>query len=194
MRGFGWAALGAALLVASSAHAVVIQSCGGGCLTDPFGTLIVDYTVPADGQSYRWDLWSDSSHPNVLINLGSPNDAFDVDTVSNGGGVFHTTGFLLGAPFTWNEVQDPGHTTIFARSLNSNFNHCSSASPAGDVCAASFNIFGDSVTLSVNTQDSVRIFFAGVVVPEPATWTMTIAGFFGLGMVLRRRRSTRVAA
>ncbi|MDB5436896.1 MAG: hypothetical protein JWR47_3153, partial [Phenylobacterium sp.] len=31
-------------------------------------------------------------------------------------------------------------------------------------------------------------------VPEPTTWTMMIAGFFGLGAALRRRRATAALA
>jgi hypothetical protein len=192
-----WAALATAgaLTAASSAHALVLEHCGGGCMTDFSGLLFdVDYTVPPDGRLYRWDIWSDSAHPDVLINLPSPNETFDTEVVSNGDGTFHNDAFLLSTGFTWSEVQAPGHTTIYTQSLGTNFNRCSGASSAGEICGASFNVWGNGVSLTVNSPERVGIFFSETAIPEPATWAMMLTGFFGLGLVLRRRRAAVAVA
>jgi len=191
MRRMWWAAttMAAAMLVGGQASALILNACAGGCPIQGGALFDVDYTVAADGQSYRWDLWSDASDPNLLITLNAPNEAFDVDTVSNGDGTFHTDSFLLGATFAWNEIVQPGHTTIFTRALQTDFNHCSAGSPAGEVCAAQFNVWGNGSAILVNTQDDVRVFFSQTALPEPATWAMMLLGFFGLGTALRRRRA-----
>ena len=37
-----------------------------------------------------------------------------------------------------------------------------------------------------------RVTLQAVAVPEPGTWTMMIAGFLGIGLMLRRARRTLV--
>jgi hypothetical protein len=192
-----WASLVAtgAMAVASAADAMVLENCGGGCMTDFSGMLFnVDYTVPPDGQLYRWDLWTDTDHPDLLINVPHPNETFDTETVSNGDGTFYNDGFLLSPGYTWSETQAPGHTTIYAHNLGSNFNTCSAASPAGEICAASFNVWGNGTSVTVNSAQMVEIFFSQTAIPEPATWAMMLTGFFGLGGVLRRRRAAVAVA
>jgi hypothetical protein len=53
---------------------------------------------------------------------------------------------------------------------------------------------GAGPTASLRTVDSLRQIeiggiVPGVIVPEPATWAMMLAGFFGAGALLRRRRA-----
>jgi PEP-CTERM motif len=187
-----WAALLAAgaLATAGSAGASIL-ACTTGC-TVSGGFYFADYTVPSDGQAYRWDLWTDT--PGVTINLASPNETFDTEIVSNGDGTFHNDIFLLGTGYAWNEIQAPSHTTIYARSLQADFNHCSSSSPAGDICAASFNVWGNGSFLTVDSGNPVTVFFSQTAVPEPATWALMLSGFFGLGLALRRRSGAMAAA
>jgi hypothetical protein len=60
-----------------------------------------------------------------------------------------------------------------------------------------FTVFGAnnavlaSGTLDARATGSATVNFA--VVPEPAVWTMMIAGFGGVGAMLRRRRSPAAA-
>jgi hypothetical protein len=187
-----WAALLAAgaLATAGSAGASVLSACTT-CCTVSGGFDFVDYTVPSDGQAYRWDLWTGT--PGVTITLASPNETFDTEIVSNGDGTFHNGAFLLGTSYAWSEIQAPSHTTIYTRSLQADFNDCTSSSPAG-ICAANFNVWGNSAALSVDTLNPVTVFFSQTAVPEPATWALMLAGFFGLGAELRRRRAAVVAA
>lgn len=63
-----------------------------------------------------------------------------------------------------------------------------------------FTVFGvnntvlASGTLDARATGSASVNFAAAgVVPEPAAWTMMIAGFGGIGAILRRRRSPAVA-
>lgn len=188
-----WAALAAigSLAVAGHAAALTLGSCASGCVTDAGSLFNVDYTVPADGRTYRWELWTDT--PGVLITLSSPNETFDADTVSNGDGTFHSDAFLLGAGFDWDETEAPSHTTIFTRTLMSNFDHCGPTSPAGEICAAQFNVWGNGAFVSTDSREDIKIFFSSVAVPEPATWALMIGGFFGLGAALRRGRAVALA-
>lgn len=187
-----WAALvtAGALTFAGSAGASIL-ACKTGC-TVYDGVYFADYTVPSDGQAYRWDLWTDT--PGVTINLTSPNETFDTELVSNGDGTFHNDAFLLGTGYAWSEIQAPSHTTIYTKSLQADFNDCSSSSPAGDICAAYFNVWGNGSLLTVDTRNPVTVFFSQTAVPEPATWALMLSGFFGLGLALRRRRAAVVAA
>ena len=52
-----------------------------------------------------------------------------------------------------------------------------------------------SITFDSTPQNAFEFDgLAGTAVPEPATWGLMIAGFGGIGAVLRRRRQTLVAA
>lgn len=182
----------AAIAFASQAAALTIDHCDGGCFTDDGGILFnVDYTVPADGRTYRWDLWTDSAHSDLLINLPPPNEDFSVDTISNGDGTFSHSAYLTPVIYSWGESQAPGHTSIYIRAQPS-FDNCSISTPAGVVCASTFNIWGNGVTLSVNARKRAEIFFSSTVVPEPASWAMMLLGFFGLGAAARQRRPSSV--
>jgi hypothetical protein len=64
----------------------------------------------------------------------------------------------------------------------STFTTFSSVSTNGDTTTSS----GNGVNLIVYAGDSTP---TPGGVPEPATWTMIIAGFGGLGAMLRRRRA-----
>lgn len=186
MRIRGLVAFIGALAVGQAAHATVLT---GTLTTDNSGyvPLGVDYTIPSDGRIYRWDLWADSAHPTALITLGSPNDVFAVGRVSNGDGTTHLDLALPDPAYLWNAVYAPGHTTIFVEAPAS-FNSCSGATSAGVLCAVSNNVWGDAASLGVNVHDVVNISFSATAIPEPAAWLLMIAGVFGVGGVLRRRR------
>ena len=170
--------------------APVLTSCTTGsltpCTTDSSGSLQVDYTIPSNGQTYRWDLWSDASHPTAVITLAAPNDAFGALFTSKGDGT--ATQSFLAPSFTFNEIQAPGHTQIRVWAP-ADFNFCSSAPAAGTTCGISDSIFGDSSLLSVNVADHVTVTFTSTAVPEPAVWSLMIGGFGAVGWVLRRRRA-----
>jgi hypothetical protein len=68
--------------------------------------------------------------------------------------------------------------------------------------SAEFSLFNDGVLIGKIAQDppltyhdgilsgpNMTLSFSLVPVPEPATWAMMLAGFGGLGVVLRRRRA-----
>jgi hypothetical protein len=193
MRGLAWFVLAfVAISFAPAARAAaLLNSCPTLCTTNSSGILLVDYTVPSDGQTYRWDLWSDPGHPAALITLDAPNDTSATAKISNGNGTTHTDLFYPPPNFTWNEVVNPGHTVITV-SGPANFDFCASNPSAGVACAVDNQIFGDSSFLRVTNIDGpATITFASspIAVPEPAAWSLMIGGFLALGWALRRRRS-----
>jgi hypothetical protein len=196
MRNWGWVGLVAALALGQAAEAQVLPSVGTVVLTtDSDGQLFpgVSYGIPADGVTYRWDLWSDSAHPDAIIYLGAPNDVFGFGEVGNGDG---TTSLGFVEPtYSWDETQAPGHTSILVRA-QAPFSNCFAGTPYGVACALwSSNVWGDDAPLSVNVADVVNITFSSVAIPEPATWLLMLTGAFGVGAALRlRRRSLRDAA
>lgn len=196
MRGLAWLVLATVMLsFAPAARAAVLTSCTTGCTTDSFGEIPfgVDYTVPTDGHEYRWDLWSDASHPTAIITLEAPNEVFDVANISNGNGTTSSHPFYSTPDFTWNEVMTPGHTAITVWAAP-DFNFCPSNPAAGTVCAISNSVWGNAAFLTVNVDAPVTITFASTAIPEPAAWSLLIGGFFILGWALRRRRASLQAA
>ena len=83
----------------------------------------------------------------------------------------------------------PSHTTIYTSSLEADFNHCTASSPAGDICSASFHIWGNGSSIQVDTRNPVTVFFSQTALPEPSAWALMLTGFLGVGAMLRRRRA-----
>ena len=190
MRSLAWLILAAVVIsFGPPARAAVLSNCTAGCTTDASGSLKVDYTVPSDGLTYRWDLFTDASHPTAAITLQGPNNLFSIVDTSNGNG---TTAESFTVPdFLFNEVVAPGHTTITVWS-QADFNNCASHPAAGTICSIDNSVFGNLANLKVSGVDSpVTITFAqtAISVPEPATWSLLIGGFGALGWALRRRRA-----
>lgn len=194
MRINGFVAFIAALALGQGAQAAVLT---GTMTTNNSGQIFpgVDYTIPSDGVTYRWDFFTDSAHPNAIITLGGPNDVYSTGRVSNGDGTTHID-FNTPAPnYVWNASYAPGHTTIFV-GADPSFNNCSGATPAGVLCGVSNFVFGDSAPLSVDVKDVVTITFSAAsvsgfsatAIPEPAAWALMLAGVFGVGAALRQRR------
>ena len=186
-------AAAALLAVGSSAEATTLTSCAGGCRVDGGLLFNVDYTVPADGRTYRWDLWTDSLDPAVTVGISAPNEVFTDGRVANGDGSFHTV--LLPDPiYTFAGDVKPGHTS-YVVGTQASFDTCGPSSPAGQLCEVSYNVWGNGIFLSVGGLTpgprglpSVRVFFAQTVVPEPQSWALAILGLGAAGAMLRRRR------
>ena len=186
MRIWGLLTIFATLALGQGVNAAVLT---GTMTTNNSGQIFpgVNYTVPSDGLTYRWDFFTDSAHPNAIITLGGPNDIFAIDKISNGDGTTHNAFSATNPNFMWNAIYAPGHTTIFVEA-DPSFNNCSGAIPAGALCGRTNNVFGDSAALGVNVQDIVTITFSATAVPEPAAWALMLTGVFGIGAVLRQRR------
>ena len=171
------------------ARAAQLITCAAGCTTNSSGALNIDYTVPSDGQEYRWDLYTDASHPTATITLDAPNNTFSIVDTSNGNGTVSQS--FTSPDFTFNELVAPGHTTITVWSAP-NFNDCASNPAKGTICSVDNSVLGNSAGLKVNVSAPVTITFASNPIPEPAAWSLMIAGFLGIGWALRRRRSARL--
>ena len=196
MRGLGWLVLAVGMISLSPAAraATVLSHCTTGCTTDSSGSLTIDYTVPSDGMTYRWDLYTDPSHPTATITLQLPNEVSGIDYVSNGDGTT-TPNYVADPGYIFNEVSDPGHTIITVWS-NPSFNNCTSTTAAGTLCRADNSVFGNGASLTVDVDSPVTITFAQTAlgVPEPAVWSLMIVGFGTLGWALRRRRAVDAQA
>jgi hypothetical protein len=186
MRGLALLAL-AVVMISFGAPAraanVLDTTCAAGCSVS--AALQVDYTVPANGQEYRWDLSSDLGHPAALITLDAPDQTLGILNISNGNGTTHTS--LTSANFLWNEVIAPGHTSITVWAAP-DFDFCSSNPPTGTVCRLDNQVFGNGTYLHVSGGSPVTVTFTSTPVPEPTTWSLLIGGFLALGWALRRRR------
>jgi hypothetical protein len=194
MRIWGWATLIAALALGQAAEAqpsTVLPPTGQTktLTTDSDGWAFpIDYGIPADGVTYRWDLWSDSAHPDAMIYLEGPNDVFGFGEVSNGDGT--ATPQFVAPTYRWDEIEAPGHTTILVQA-QAPFSNCFPGTPYGVACALSASyVWADDVALKVDASDPVTITFSSVAIPEPATWLLMTAGVFGVGVALRQRRRT----
>jgi hypothetical protein len=191
MRGLAWLILTAVMLsFAPAARATQLMSCTAGCTSDSSGAFFFgfNYTLPTDGHRYRWDLWSDASHPNAMISLAAPNEGFSTDGVSQGNGTTSSTTNFAFPDFLWNEVVMPGHTEILVWA-SPDFNFCAGNPPMGTLCSVTNTVEGNNASLNPHVSNAITITFASTVVPEPATWSLMIGGFGALGWALRRRRS-----
>jgi hypothetical protein len=191
MRGLALLALAVVLIsFGPPARATTLASCTTGCTSDASGQFLlgVDYSLPTDGHAYRWDLWSDPSHPTAMITLAAPNDVFSTALISNGDGTTSLNPFYTIPNYSWNEVVMPGHTEIFVWA-SPDFNFCSSPTPAGTVCSVSNSVWGDNAGLDPHVSNAITIRFTQTPIPEPAAWSLMVGGFLALGWALRRRRS-----
>ena len=158
-----------------------------GCDVDPADgpTGFVDYTVTADGHFYRWDLLTDDPHASV--ELGPPNQVDANLTIANGDGTFHYDA-TFDVPYVFELVVfRPGRVSYRVWAPR-DFNTCGPNSPAGQVCGASHEVFGNSTGIYVTADAPFHLTFREVAVPEPGTWALMILGFGGVGAALRTRR------
>jgi len=185
---------------ASSASALTLNSCAAGCMTSGGILFDLDYTVPADGKVYRWDLWT--SDPSVTALLYSPNQVDGFNFISNGDGTSHLDLNGFAPPFTFDFAAGPDGHSYYTVSAPAQFDHCGPSSPAGEVCRNVIEVFGNggSLKLDVGGQPwrpgdpEVKVFFAQSLVPEPQSWALAVLGFGALGVALRRRRAAGLAA
>lgn len=186
---------GAALMiVAFPASASIKPPCGpyngatsGTCGYNPSipPTYNVDFTVPPDGTEEQWDFWLDNADPNAAITLEHPNQVegtfyyADAPTVPV---------FFQGVQgYLWTETSSPGHLSIIVRGP-ANWNDCGEPGANG-ICGVEYRIWGNDTLLNVDSSLPGTLHWSEttLAVPEPATWAMMLVGFFGLGVMLRRR-------
>lgn len=190
MRSLMWTLAALLLLAAPAAHAqYTLADCTplNNCLiVSGGGTILKDFTLPADGFTHVNFYKADSDHPDVLIHWSGPNETFTTNIVSNGNGTTHNV-FVGDVPYSFSGDEQPGYS-IYRYLIPASFNVCDASTPAGVVCGKTFNVWGNGTAfLGVNTTDRVGIFMSGGIVPEPAAWALMITGLFGVGAALRRR-------
>ena len=211
--------LGAAIAVAaviggSPASAVVLIATytgtvqGGGDWDGEFGTRYADLTGRTYTATYTYDtsLGRDyvGSYFEELVNEFPYGTPILDSTLTIGTGTVHVTGEGYGHVFSAN---NNGNFACVgnAASGNSRFlssNLCTNTAPTTLPISFSSGLSGpyasgDSYYQSPTGNNPVR-FYADFVtiravteaaVPEPATWSLMLMGFGGLGAVLRRRRA-----
>jgi hypothetical protein len=189
------AVLAAAATLAPAGAALAgpwVIDCPTGCLLQPdvdgdgnplpvtqFGD---DYTVPPDGRTYEWTFRLRSDDPAATVFLDFPNETFG-NLFFGGGG----QGADPNPPFLFQENVAPLLTTIMVRT-GANYFHCTPATPIGQLCGETFDIFGNATRLTLNSSLPATLFTSATMLPEPAAWTLLIAGFGAAGARLRRSR------
>jgi PEP-CTERM motif len=192
-RRFGIAALAAALSALASPAAAII--CPYGCYVQ--SAFYVDYTVPDDGLTYRWDVYTDSTDPSITVRLAHPNETFTTEQIANGDGTFQNVMTEFFAPYSWQELSvEPNHSSYLV-SAPAGFNDCNPSTPAGQLCGVTYNVWGNGDPLLITASNAVmngplvHISFAVSLVPEPESWALIILGFGAAGAMLRRMRRAR---
>ena len=171
-----------------SAHATVQIGCQSGCVSE-IGFTTRDYTILPDGNEYEWDI---TNAVGATITLQGPNEVDPQGIYSDGLGGETGGNFVNGpVPYLFQETTAPGLTKILVRGP-ANFDNCATTFTAGTLCGVDYIVWGNGTILSFDglsaPKPPVEYFIRVTPVPEPATWAMMLAGFFGLGMALRSRR------
>lgn len=167
----------------------------GGCLFDPenssdgFGGFDFDYTVPPDGQAYRWTIAFTSADPFAAINFDTPNQTEIITDFRDGSFEFDSN-----PDFTFQPLPNqPGRAAWIVRAPLQ-FDNCALPGPNDVPCARTVNIFGNGTFLRVTSAAPVFATFSETAVPEPASWAMMVLGFGLTGAAMRRRRVAVVSA
>ena len=126
------------------------------------------------------------------------------------GGLSVGTGYALS--FYWAGVQQQGFSGTTQEQWTVNFGSQSFATPTVTLATAAFSGWTKVTTYFVASQTSQVLSFLAtgspggappfslldgvslVATPEPATWAMMLAGFVGVGFLVRRRGPTRRSA
>jgi hypothetical protein len=145
-------------------------------------------------QSTNWSIWS--TDPRIQANYDA-GPAFQGTTVGSNtdiGGTYFTVTTItglnidLGAGNYWLGLQnnvDNGQITGYVATGTVRLETPFQWANNGQLL---------NVTLYGKPLPDASFTIQGVAVPEPATWAMMLIGFFGLGSLLRRRRSLAAAA
>jgi hypothetical protein len=192
------AALAAAATLAPAAASAApwVINCPSGCLLQPdvdgdgnplpFTQFGDDYTVPADGRTWLWTFRLVSDDPNATVVLDDPNQVDGTRFLGGGGQEFFFP------TFTFDQHVAPRLTTIVV-GTGKDFYNCTPSTPVGQVCGETLEVFGNGTDLRLNSSLPATLYTSAVMVPEPAAWTLMIAGLGAAGAMLRRARRAAVA-
>jgi len=192
MKALFLSAAAAAFLTAAPAYAQVgCAAEDGGCDIPPEVTDYgPDYTVPDDGQTYKWTFVL--SQPNAFIFVPPPNQVEFFGTKRT------ATGFedLYGGefPYRFDQIIRPGASTVFVWAPKGQ-NTCSQPGPIGEVCFRYYRVWGNGQTYDyqgIDGEFNLKVFVEAV--PEPATWALMLGGFGFVGAFARGRRAAPAPA
>lgn len=154
--------------------------------------IYYDYTIVPDGHAYRWDFRYTSEDPNAWISLDIPNEVYTYGTRRDESGNFDFVLLDWGhAPYSMVPVSRwPGVLSYVVRG-SVGYDHCSSSTPLGALCAVGYVIWGNATTLSYSSQAPIYISATVTAVPEPWVWVLMLTGLAAVGVTLRSRRGLR---
>jgi type VI secretion system secreted protein VgrG len=169
------------------------SSSAGLGVTGPSGTLILDFASDPNGA--------------FVFNIGSTlTTASGANVVVENGGPQSTIYWVLGATATGTGGSATlGTATTFAGNILANTSITLNTG-ANILCGRAIALTG-AITMDGNTvsnscgnggsygtgrSDFSSLGFSGAAVPEPATWTVLLIGFIGVGAAMRSRRKPAI--
>lgn len=193
LSAFG-AALGGASLLAGAAFAGPPDPCVLPCVIDTGDYLEADYTVPSDGKTYRWDIFYETDDPAGYVTLDAPSQVEAFLLRSLGGGATQIE-FSLDVDYVFTQLTTSFGVVSYRMRAPADFDNCTAATPAGEICGATYNVFGNGTRIHAFGGSPVTLVgITSTEVPEPGAWGLMILGFGGVGSMVRRRRWQGVKA
>jgi PEP-CTERM motif len=163
------------------ASALVLASAAGASASTVTETTTSEISVPESGTAIF-------SFPTLM-------GADELVSVSGGSAFFPEGGTLTVSVEYTNSTEQQIFSATFDGFDNLDLTSIANAAfPAGDIDGVKFDFEGDQGNLDIPAGTQFVFDVAATAAPEPASWTLLVAGFAGLGFAARSRRKKALQA